>query len=388
MERSREYEDLAVALAEVRPTPRTDFERELDELVAAGFPRRTPFGRSPLPALTKRVRSLAPQRLLLATGGTALAAIAIVTVVVASVDTGPEPVALEHHAAKRSPSPRFFSDVTPQPPLQSKASSSASGHDSSGLQSSDAPPQPSAEEGSNAGYKRLGGAFAPTSRSLHRDIERSAEIGLLADPADVSSDSARVFSAVHDVHGIVLHSTTTSGKHAGASFDLLIPGTRLGDALAAFSAIDEVHVRHEATADVTAPTVSVSKELRYSKAWADRLQRQLSSTESELEREDIEAELHSVRHHATQLRAQLTRLHRRTTLSRVSLRIESSASQSSDGTWGIGDAFHDAGRILGIAAGVTLLGLAVAAPLALLCLLALLARRHWLRTRRERALDA
>jgi hypothetical protein len=67
---------------------------------------------------------------------------------------------------------------------------------------------------------------------------------------------------------------------------------------------------------------------------------------------------------------------------------ESGASQGSDDARGIGDAFHDAGHILGIAAGVIVIGLAVVAPLALLCLLAWLAHRLWLRTRRERALDA
>ena len=57
MERSREYEDVAVALAEVRPTPRTDFAAELDELVAAGFPRALALRR-----LTSRSPGRAPAR--------------------------------------------------------------------------------------------------------------------------------------------------------------------------------------------------------------------------------------------------------------------------------------------------------------------------------------
>ncbi len=394
MERSNDYEDLAVALAEVRPTPRTDFEAELDELVAAGFPRRSRFGRSPLAALTMRVRSLAPQRLLLTTGGTALAAIAIATVIVTSVETGSEPAALEHRAAEQSPSSPLLSEETPLPSTQSKASSGVAGHDSSSIQSSDAPPRPSVEgdrEASSAGYERLPrfrGTVTPTSLGPHRKIERSAEIGLLADPADVADDSAQVFSAVHDAGGIVLHSTTTAGRNAGAHFDLLIPSAKLGDALAAFSVIDEVSSRHEATADITKPTLAASEELQDSRARIDSLLAQLSTAEVESERDAIEAELLGERRHAARLRAQVARLHQRSDFSRVSVRIESGASQSSDGAWGIGNAWGDAGHILGIAAGVTIVGLAVVAPLALIGLLAWLAHRLWLRTRRERALDA
>jgi hypothetical protein len=385
MERSNEYGDLAVALAEVRPTPRTDFEAELDELVAAGFPRRSRFGRSPLPALRKRFRGLAPQRLLLTTGGAALAAIAIATVVVASGDTSPEP--------ERSPSP-LLSEETPQPAIQPEASNGDGQVDSSGIQSSDAPPRPSAEEdrgSSSAGYAGLPhiGAFTPMSRGLHRDIERSAEIDLLADPANVADDSAQVFSAVHDARGIVLRSTTTAGRDAGAHFDLLIPSARLGDALAAFSAIDEVRSRHEATADITKPTVATNEELQDSRARIDSLLAQLSTAEVESERDAIDAELRGERRHAARLSAQVARLHQRSDFSRVSLRIETDPSATSPGGgWGIDDALGNAGHILSIAGGVTLIGLAVIAPLALIGLLAWFAHRLWLRTRRERALDA
>ncbi len=47
---------------------------------------------------------------------------------------------------------------------------------------------------------------------------------------------------------------------------------------------------------------------------------------------------------------------------------------------------HDAGHILTIAAGVTIVGLAILAPLALIALLAWLANRAGVRRARERAL--
>lgn len=378
MERSKEYEDVAVALAEVRPTPRTDFAAELDELVAAGFPRKSRFGR--LQTIAVQVRGLSPQRLLVASGATALAAIAIATVVISNTGSDPAPIALEQHATRQSSGADGvqYSEALPQVAGRSVESSSAAGR-----------------------YERAsGGPFSPESRSVpatgqalrgpaNRDIERSAEIGLLADPADIADDSAQVFSAVHDARGIVLRSTTTAGRNAGAHFDLLIPNAKLGDALAAFSAIDEVSSRHEATADITKPTVATNEELRDSRARIDSLLAQLADAEVESERDAVEAELRGERRHAARLRSQAARLQQRADFSRVSLRIESSASATSPGgAWGVDDALGDAGHILGIAAGVTVVGLAVTAPFALIGLLAWLAHHIWLRTRRERALDA
>jgi hypothetical protein len=394
MERFSDHNDLATALAEVRPAPRDAFAQELDKRVAAGFPRRSRFDNSPLAGFAAWVRTLSPQRLLFSGSTAALAAIAIATVVVATNDSG---VSEDPGASGSQPTAGLLSQFTPfsaDDSSRSKLIPKAAAPKSSGLgrASNSAAAASDAESGaevdSNASYANS----RPLKRGgfliHHREIERSAEIGLLADPTDVADDSAKVFTAVHDANGIVLHSTTSSGKGAGARFELLIPSVRLGDALAAFSSIDEVRSRHEATDDITKPTVTVDEELQDSQARVDSLLAQLSGAELESEREAIAAELHAERGHAARLRSQLARLHQRTSYSRVLVRIQSGTSTDSGGAWGIGDAFHDAGHVLGIAAGVTLVSLAVIAPLVLLCLLAWLAQRLWLRTRRERALDA
>ncbi len=394
MERSRDHDEIATALAEVRPAPRDAFTQELDERVGADFPRRRRLGNSPLASFAGRVRAIAPQRLLFAGGTAALAAIAIATVVVASNDPNPQRVqiALDHpnptdaggegRAAHAQADGVQYSEVIPR----------AAAPESSGLdRASNSAAAPSSEAESGVEYAHSNQSFKAeglANLSHHREIERSAEIGLLAAPADIAEDSAKVFAAVHDANGIVLHSTTSSGRDGSARFELLIPSARLGDALAAFSSIDEVSSRHEATDDITKPTVSSGEELRDSRARVDSLLAQLSGAEVESEREAIETELHGERRHAARLRNQLARLHQRTTYSRVLVRIQSGASTDSGSAWGIGNAFGDAGRILGIAAGVTVVGLAVIAPLALLLLLAWLAHRLWLRSRRERALDA
>jgi uncharacterized protein DUF4349 len=370
MERSSDHNDLATALAEVRPAPRNAFVEELDERVAAGFPRRSRLDNSPLEGFAAWVRALSPQRLLFA-GGAALAAIAIATVVATNGNSG---------SSDSQPASGLLSDFTP---MERDSSDSEVVPQAS----TRSPATNAAGESSASGES----ARAEPAKSLsrrHREIERSARISLLAEPADVADDSAKVFAAVHDADGIVLHSTTSSGSEAGARFALLIPSARLGDALAAISSIDEVSTRHEATDDITAPTVSTREALQDSRARTDTLLAQLAAAETETEAEAVESELRGERRHAARLRARLAHLDRRTTYSRVLVSIESDPSADSGGAWGIGDAFGDAGYILGIAAGVTVVGLAVIAPLALLAFLAWLAHRLWRRASRERALDA
>jgi hypothetical protein len=242
-----------------------------------------------------------------------------------------------------------------------------------------------------------GGTFDRSGRyasgAPHRDVERSAEMVLGADPTEVSDDAAKVFAAVHSTGGIVLNSSVHdgSGESApGANFELLIPSAKLGDALGAFSQIAEVRYRREATNDITAPTVGVSERLQDSNAKVESLLAQLAAAESDGEREAVEAELATERRHAASLRSRLTALQRRANFSRVLLRIktgESSApSASGGGGWSIGDALHDAGHILAIAAGVAIVGLAILGPLALIALLIWLANRAWVQRSRQRAL--
>ena len=89
MERSSDHDEIATALAEARPAPRDAFVEELDERVAAGFPRRSRFEQLALGGPRRLDRGLSPQRLLFAGGAAALAAIAIATVVVATNDSAP-----------------------------------------------------------------------------------------------------------------------------------------------------------------------------------------------------------------------------------------------------------------------------------------------------------
>ena len=378
MESPRDEFDLATELRALRPTPRPEFTAALDARSATGFPGEG-RGRLGLTALSRKLRLTPPRRLLVPVGAAALSAIVIATAVIAVSDeehgssTGMTP---PHAASDRLTAPRS-GHSTPSASAAEEGATSASG--ASEMQYS-APLPPSAPQTSR-----------DTAGIVPRTVERDAQIVLGADPADVRSDAAKVFEAVHAADGVVLRSSIRDGNagDAGATFALLIPSAKLGDAMAAFSAIGEVRARHEATQDITAPTVSAAEQLRDSRARIDGLLVQLAAAATDEERGAVEAELRVERRQAAALRARLAGLNRRADLSRVSLRIETSERADSGevgGTWGVGDGFRSAGQILATAGGVTLVGLAILTPFALIGLLAWLARRTWLMRARKRAL--
>jgi hypothetical protein len=394
MELRRDDFDLAGELTALRPSPRPAFAAELDARAAAGFPRRGPRSAPRFGSVFARLRTTPPRRLLVPAGAVAVLAIAIATaaVSISQEEKAPTEVTAARLAgrpgAEAEPLPRAVQRaLLPRAEHDAGAASSnanaAAGVGSSGVEYSQTlPPEVRLQHGA--------GPYA--SRASRREIERSASLVLGADPADVRGDAAKVFDAVHATDGIVLRSSIRDGAagDAGASFDLLIPSGKLGDALAAFSAIAEVRSRHESTQDITAPTIGVGERLQDARAKVEGLLAELAAADTEAERVTAELELRRERQHVASLRSRLDTLRRRAHFSRVSLRIETgsgSASAGGAGSWGIDDALGDAGHILAIAAGVTVIGLAVLAPLALICLLAWLANRAWIRRRREQALS-
>ena len=68
-------------------------------------------------------------------------------------------------------------------------------------------------------------------------------------------------------------------------------------------------------------------------------------------------------------------------------RSSPTSTRASGGAWSIGDAFHDAGRVLTVTAGAALVGGAALLPFALLAALGVAGWRGWVRRQRSRALD-
>ena len=234
---------LAATLSALRPAPRAAFAAELDERVAAGFPR--PAASSPWAKAIARVRATPPRRILLPVGGTALAALAAVTVI--SVGGSGGGTGTRTTASRQPPAERTGARTLRAEPrrLPKRASGSrvrhsaaeaeaASGAASSGGGSAgsaaEIEPSSSATGLIPFSYKENfdgSGHYARGSEPLvtakHRDIERSAEMVLGTDPTEVGDDAAKVFAAVHSAGGIVLNSSVHDGSGESAARRQLRP---------------------------------------------------------------------------------------------------------------------------------------------------------------------
>jgi Domain of unknown function (DUF4349) len=429
MDRS-EDDTLFAELRELRPTPRPEFTADLDERAAAGFPRRsTRAPKTPFARLVDRWRAMSPRRRLIPALGFALTILVVATVVVASVGSKGGSVAEQlSTSASESGATTIHrnGNIHTLPPRPESFSAEEGAEEAGGVEESaeaeaagaeafEEPPEVEngklAKGAEHAGEKGagfpaieaqqnlpnvvvVGGGENAKSGSRNRDIERSASVVLGTKPGEVAGAAANVYKAVHEVDGVVLRSSVESGRTGptGASFSLLIPSSKLDDALANFSQIAEVRSRHDATDDITAPTVGAAEELADSNASIEGLLKELGDVETESERESVEARLREARRQHAAIRTSLDHLHKRASTSEVSVRIVTdhgasvTPGGSGSGSWGIGDALHDAGHILTIAAGVVLIALAVLAPIFLILLLIWLGNRFRIRRLRERTL--
>lgn len=392
---------LLAELRELRPTPRPEFAAELDARAAAGFPRGADTTAAVFAPLLDWWRGMNPTRRLIPVLGVALTVLVVATVVVAT-QSGSNRVNLNV-----STSSTTEESVAPMAESESAevggAAKSAAPQAAEGEESSSAESAPAEEVGGAAGAEEAEATIeaapvAPSAKSdsgaAGRNIERSSYIVLGTKPGEVSGASAKVFETVHAAGGYVLNSSVQSGTTGatGASFELSIPSAKVNSTLAAISAIAEVRERHDATTDITAPTVSAAEELADSNATIDSLLKQLGDAETEAEQESVEARLREERRRHASIRASLDHLHQRASMSEVTVRIVTGEGagvappSKDDGNWGVGDALHSAGHILTIAAGVVLIGLAVLAPFALFGLIFWAGNRIRVRRLRERTL--
>lgn len=300
---------LLAELREIRPASRPEFTAELDERAAAGFPRRdSRAGANPFARLAERVRDRSGRRLLVPAVGLTIAVLAVAVVVVAvgsnggsggnlmtsatSESTGGGGAEMSEGASEESAGAEAHATAPAKPHAQSKAreggfngkffeesgksgAEEAEGTVHAGEEAVESEPAEEAAEAEEevggvvgaAPSFNAGGGNAGAARG-HRDVERSASIVLGTKPGEVAAAAAKVYAAVHAANGVVLNSSVESGStgDTGASFSLLIPSGKVDDALAAFSRIAEVRSRHDATQDITKPTVGVTEELRDSNA--------------------------------------------------------------------------------------------------------------------------
>jgi hypothetical protein len=186
--------------------------------------------------------------------------------------------------------------------------------------------------------------------------------------------------------GFVASSTVSSRR--GGNLELRVPAARLDDAIARLSRLGHVRRLERSTLDITAQSVSAKSRIASLKAERRSLLRQLSKAVTLDQTDRLRARLRGVNRRLEIARAQSRRVENRASFADLSVGVvPEKAAAAAPGGWSPRDAWHDALRVLEVAAGIALIAFAVALPLALVGAPAWIASRRVTRRRRERALD-
>jgi hypothetical protein len=371
-----EHDDLAElvrAIRAERPLSRPGFSVALDAQVRQGF-------RAPASAGAPRKPRRRPRLVPLAAGSAASLLIVVTAVLSSGVLSGGGE---SRHA-------------TPQPvPVSANESSpSAAAPQASPSGGSKAVTDQAAPAVSGGGLRAIAPNRRPTAKVLpqirNRQVERDAALILASPPNKVEDTADGVIEVTDRYQGFVLRSNITGGdqKAAGATLDLRIPTDRLQPALRDLSALAHVRSRTQSSQDITGRFVSARSRLRDLTTERRSLLRQLARAATPDEAAIIRARLRQANRQIATARSNLRGLHNRVNFSSVAVTVDADdALPTGSGNWTPGDALHDAVGVLGVAAGVALISLAVLLPVAAISLLALLAYRRIIRGRRGRALD-
>lgn len=234
---------------------------------------------------------------------------------------------------------------------------------------------------------QLGSATAIKARGP-RKVARDARLVLAAPAAGVERLADRVNAIADESGGYVqsAHVTSVGSDRARATFLLMVPARTFQETLARLSRLAHVRSRTQAMSDITAEFNTNERALARARARVVELEKKFEAADDPAAKRAASRELRR----ATAAERDATRS-ARVTRSRVSyvpldLRIaaDSAAADADKGT--IAKAFARAGRILTSAAAVLIVVLAVAVPLALLCLFAWWGVRRWRRARAEAAI--
>jgi hypothetical protein len=374
-----ELAELTLILAGQRPLPSASFAADLDERVTRRF--------APRPSSSSGGRK---RRAWLYVPGVAFGAAAMVALVVV-LGSGP-------HGSSSSSS----SSAAAEGP--SVASSSATAHGAAGSGTPavrlSAPTfrrapslSPSSTAGSGSATGALGSAPVPTGTG--RQIIQSAQLALSTPPKNVDTVSQEVFDVVSTQNGVVNSSNITATNNANgyAQFELSVPSTNLEQTMSALSRLRGASVisRTDATQDVTAQVGGAGRRLSEARALRTSLLKQLAAATTTTAIDSLKIQLRDIDAAISRDLASLDSLHNQVNMSKISVTINATPilvhPVAKGGSFTLGKAAHDAGRVLVFTAGAALIALAVLVPLALLVALVGWAAYAIRRRRREQALD-
>jgi uncharacterized protein DUF4349 len=400
--------DLAVDARADRPVVAPDFGAKLDEWAAAGFPRGERPGMSDeeapasaLPGLLERLRSVPPRRLLVSAGAAATFVVAVaVGIGVSDQLGGPS------GGSGAGPTALTVPNSAGGPATDNQAQQSAGGAGSTSAQELDTQAGRTSSDARLAPFAR---ARTPTvgqlqpGRAANRKVEQNVDLVLATEPQQVRDVADGVFDVVHQYNGFVVSSNITSGRGGptpvpvergdtaqrggSGTFELRIPAAKLENALHDLSGLAHVASRTDGTVDVTNQFDAAKARVQDLETLRQHLLRQLANAITITEQESLKQRIAIVENQLADAKKHLGNIQTRIRLVPVTVEIRGQEGVDSGGAWGIGDAFHDAGRVLTVTGGILLISAAVLLPLGLIGAVAWITARAAIRRRREGALE-
>lgn len=392
--------ELALELRSERPEPTAEVEAKLDVLAAAGFP---PGASDRLGRLRRRIadasrplRERGARRLLPALGAASVFVVAI------GIGISQSGILRGGESATQT--------VTPQAEPGVSAAGGTAGPSgnltASGKLTEPARHPTTTVRGLQNANKTSRNQFSfdrarqatalgnPSVGPNKRKVAQNVDLGLSTSPDDFRDAADGVLDVVRAHRGFVVRSNVSGGdpgvsgaKQGRANFTLRIPAGELSAAMGDLSDLGHVVSRSDGSIDITNRFVSTRKRIDALTATRNRLLQELGQAVTLTEQQSIRARLRIVQAQLASAHDDLARAQQRVHLVPVSVTITADSKADSGGAWTIGDAFHDAGRVLTVTAGVALVGGAALLPFALLAALGAAGRRQWVRRQRNRALD-
>jgi hypothetical protein len=230
-----------------------------------------------------------------------------------------------------------------------------------------------------------------------RKTIQSAQLNLSTAPSRVDDVAQEAFNVVGQENGIVNRSSVTqTGNADGNAFmQLSVPSSALAQTMTKLSQLTYAHVasRTDNSQDVNNQYVQAKRRLADAQALRTSLLKQLANAITTEQVDSLKAQIRDAERSISSDESALAALNHRIAYSNISLTIFAgsqppvTATHHGSSGFTLGKATHDAGRVLVVAAGVLLIGLAVLFPVAAIAALAWWVGGMVTHRRRERALD-
>jgi hypothetical protein len=379
--RHAELAELALMLRAARPQISEGFARKLDARAEQRFAPAAP----PKPAASKRFFARTWVWAPTATAGALAASVAIVLAIGSSGGSMNGAFGSASATTPQRGAPAFGASSTP-----AAASSSKQGR----LVSPNLPrPSNAADAGAAASTAQSIAPGGLTPPSSGRKITQSSQLVLTTAPNQIDQVAQELYKVLGPVGGIVVSSqvTQTGGLDGNATFQLSIPSSQLSVTMTRLSELPNSRVasRTDSTQDVTNQYNGLTTQLGDARALRTALLKQLALAVTTQQIDSLKARIHDADAQIAYYLGQLAGLGHQINYSQVSVAINAAPVPVSHGSSGftIGKALHTAGRVLTVAAGVALIGLAGLLPVALVVALFWWIGAALRRRRREHALD-